>query len=285
MNMTNELALNRNSTACDQIKELCGELFRNTPISWFGYARFYRNREFMLAMSDSKVQEFFLSNNYHIAEFGHRKYDDLPNGSFFANLLTSTEAEVEMHLEIKRRFGLDNFVGVFRKNDNYCDIYNFAADIKHSDLPNFYLNNIYLLEKYIDIFENPMKKILHSNSVSRILIPETVVDTDFNVTDHRIHNFSDIVANTISADELDDSPIAKRSDLVLGRLTQRELDCVRYIVRGYTSKEIAKELSLSFRTVENYCERIKTKLGCRRKQDIIVRYSGAFDIGSNSEIL
>ena len=31
--------------------------------------------------------------------------------------------------------------------------------------------------------------------------------------------------------------------------------------------------------------RVITKLGCRRKQDIIIRYSGVFDLGCSSEIL
>lgn len=52
-------------------------------------------------------------------------------------------------------------------------------------------------------------------------------------------------------------------------LTTRELECLFYLLRGKTSKEIGKILNLSFRTVEGYIDNIKHKFNCRTKAELI----------------
>ena len=57
--------------------------------------------------------------------------------------------------------------------------------------------------------------------------------------------------------------------LTMSGLAKRELDCVFYILRGKTMKEIAKILNISWRTVESYVFRIKAKWNCETKKQII----------------
>ena len=52
-------------------------------------------------------------------------------------------------------------------------------------------------------------------------------------------------------------------------LAPREVECIIYILRGKTSKQIAKVLALSHRTIEFYIGRLKTKLHCHTKSELI----------------
>jgi DNA-binding CsgD family transcriptional regulator len=52
-------------------------------------------------------------------------------------------------------------------------------------------------------------------------------------------------------------------------LTAREQECLEYTVKGFTAKEIAKKLSISPRTVEEYINQVKFKLGVSTKQQLI----------------
>ncbi|MBA2649585.1 MAG: helix-turn-helix transcriptional regulator [Legionella sp.] len=52
-------------------------------------------------------------------------------------------------------------------------------------------------------------------------------------------------------------------------LTSRQYDCLYYLARGMTIKEIALQLKLSARTVEHYLEAIKDKLNCRTRSELI----------------
>lgn len=52
-------------------------------------------------------------------------------------------------------------------------------------------------------------------------------------------------------------------------LSQREAECLFYMVRGKTVKKIAEILGISDRTVETYTERLKNKFNCHSKSDLI----------------
>lgn len=53
------------------------------------------------------------------------------------------------------------------------------------------------------------------------------------------------------------------------KLTKRELDCLFYLMRGKTMREIAASVFSSPRTVEKHIENIKMKFGCRSRSEII----------------
>lgn len=52
-------------------------------------------------------------------------------------------------------------------------------------------------------------------------------------------------------------------------LTSREWQCFYFLIRLYSAQEIADCLFLSKRTVEDHIERLKNKLGCHSRRDIV----------------
>ena len=64
----------------------------------------------------------------------------------------------------------------------------------------------------------------------------------------------------------------------IAQLSDRELETLRLTGLGQTSSQIASQLHLSVKTVENYKERIKKKLGLRNAQEL-ARY--AFEFAAN----
>lgn len=60
------------------------------------------------------------------------------------------------------------------------------------------------------------------------------------------------------------------------KITRREFNCLFYLMRGKTAKEIALLLHISKRTVEAHINNIKLKMTCRTKSELI---SKAFDEG------
>ncbi len=61
-------------------------------------------------------------------------------------------------------------------------------------------------------------------------------------------------------------------------LSPREELCAYYLLKGLTSKEIARKLNISFRTVESYINGIKLKLDCKKTAGLIVKL---LDLGYN----
>lgn len=63
----------------------------------------------------------------------------------------------------------------------------------------------------------------------------------------------------------------ERSNKDQKKLAKRQTECLYYLVRGMTIKQIAKALNLSDRTVESYLEDLKVKLNCLNKSDLIAK--------------
>ena len=58
----------------------------------------------------------------------------------------------------------------------------------------------------------------------------------------------------------------------INSLTNRELEVLKDLANGLTSKAIAEKLFISLRTVESHRSAIKQKLNCRNKAEIIKIY-------------
>jgi two-component system response regulator NreC len=52
-------------------------------------------------------------------------------------------------------------------------------------------------------------------------------------------------------------------------LSDRELQVLRLVARGYTSSQIAKQIAVGVKTVETYRSRFAEKLGLRTRSDVI----------------
>jgi two-component system response regulator NreC len=67
-------------------------------------------------------------------------------------------------------------------------------------------------------------------------------------------------------------PPSGRADAVVEQLTPREVEVLKYIVQGYTNRQIGEELSISVRTVEGHRANLSAKLGLHSRVDL-VRYA------------
>ncbi|MHB1947212.1 MAG: LuxR C-terminal-related transcriptional regulator [Gammaproteobacteria bacterium] len=56
---------------------------------------------------------------------------------------------------------------------------------------------------------------------------------------------------------------------ITSQLTKREMECLHYTVIGYTAKRIARELNISFRTVQEYLTNIRIKFDVSSKAELI----------------
>jgi DNA-binding CsgD family transcriptional regulator len=54
-------------------------------------------------------------------------------------------------------------------------------------------------------------------------------------------------------------------------LSFREMDCLFWLVKGFSIKQISTQLHLSSRTIEHYLENIKLKLNCRVRSELIAK--------------
>ena len=159
-------SLGKSGVANNETFSLCRALFQNTPIKWFAYGRFDRSREFSMVMSDPNVYNFCLTKQCILPHYIHGDYEDIPRGAYFANLLTSkNKREETFYKTMDDQFSLDNFFRVFKKTENYCDIFTFATETNQDDMQNFYLNYKVSLDDYIMMVSPILQDIIKNNAV------------------------------------------------------------------------------------------------------------------------
>ena len=86
---------------------------------------------------------------------------------------------------------------------------------------------------------------------------------------HRGNRYIDPRLINSIADLLWDPATSRRKRPPTPRLSAQEARVLRYIARGFTTREIAEESDLSPKTVETYRSRIYEKLGLRSRADLV----------------
>jgi DNA-binding CsgD family transcriptional regulator len=59
--------------------------------------------------------------------------------------------------------------------------------------------------------------------------------------------------------------------LLSHKLTARQLDCLYFLTKGCSMKQIAATLNLSPKTVEHYLDAVKEKLNCHSRAELIIK--------------
>jgi DNA-binding NarL/FixJ family response regulator len=78
---------------------------------------------------------------------------------------------------------------------------------------------------------------------------------------------SDKMAMLLAEKFVDGRPL--KPDSVTEKLSDRELEVFQLLGSGRSTRQIAEELHVSFKTVQSFCARIKEKLGCGNATDLL----------------
>jgi two-component system response regulator NreC len=87
---------------------------------------------------------------------------------------------------------------------------------------------------------------------------------------HRGGTFVDpSLANVLVQDVLAKKGRRPRRTQPINILSDRELQVLRLVARGYSSQQIAKQILVGVKTVETYRSRLAQKLGLRTRSDVV----------------
>lgn len=138
-----------------------------------------------------------------------------------------------------------------------CEHYFFAAPRKHFNVMNTYIAHFSRLNNdYVRYVQEQIRPI-HARLIESAVDLKAVNPERFYSADHLLKIDTDL-ANSFSH-EMKQSPL----------LTTRENQCLTLYRHGFTAKQTAKRLGLSFRTIEDHIEKIKLKYSVQSKQELL----------------
>jgi len=237
----------------EDVLEICKPLFELFQINYFDHARFYPNGNMLLLFSNRDYVNFFIN---------HPIYKSPTNYITPGMHLWNSYIDLAFLGQVKEEFRHDHGLTIAIEKSEYIEIYNFATIANNNKIYDLYLNNQDMLYKFISFFQEKAKKIIAKAERQLIIAPIG------NMAPEGKHSLSDAYAAFIKL--IADTNISQNSfNKSLSLLSKRESECLSHLAKGYTAKEIARELSISFRTVEGYIDSIRNKFNCRNRLELI----------------
>lgn len=187
----------------------------------------------------------------------------LHKGIYFPNMVRD-EQYLEMLNIRRKKIDVDHSMIMINKNQEEMEAFGFYTSCDNPQIYNFYANEQALLQLFIEYFKKEMEKELLSmkRDPADLFAAKKKL---FFPKENQI-----ILSPTIRRDFL--KTMKKDTDWLWSlKITPREKDILSLLKMGRTAEEIAKNFSISRRTVEKYIEHLKFKLQCEKRSEILDR--------------
>jgi DNA-binding CsgD family transcriptional regulator len=141
----------------------------------------------------------------------------------------------KIYEHIRRKHSLAHGLTIVQQHRDYCDFFMIATSPNNSQVNNFYLNKKEMFHHFMANFYETFDSTIQELNSYKIYVP--------------YRNDSD--------------------DNFLITLSPRQQDYAQLLIKGLTSKEIAKNLGLSHRTVEEYIDILKLKFEAKNRLHLV----------------
>jgi hypothetical protein len=207
------------------VQEICSPLFEVFDINYFDYARFYPNGDFVMLFSDPAWVKCFLNEFAYDAP--HTVISEGPHlwQSYIPQHILSCASD---------KFSHSSGVTIFNKQKEYSEIINVSS--ANDKVIDFYLNQYDFLLKFISYFkeraaplidklkEKPLT--LKNTNGQPILNYEEQYKKFIELVNASGHQFGHVVDTTADSHQ--------------AKLTKREKECLGYLLRGMSAKQLGK---------------------------------------------
>lgn len=188
----------------------------------------------------------------------------------------------KFYLNFSETFKIPGLVHVYATNLNHClidcnplqgEIITEVLGIKKKE---FIYEPLFTLFKnfgnLVDVSVNENEKVLSGNSTQQfynILHIENNCRIEFLTTKIPFYNSTGKISGVFGISQyINKFSYIKASKL---GLTKKEIICLSCLFSGQSNKQIATELHISVRTVEDHIENLRDKLNCASKQQLIFK--------------
>jgi DNA-binding CsgD family transcriptional regulator len=237
-------------------------LFNCFGITHFTYVKIYNDGSRCSLSTNAEWTESFFKNKFYMLASHETDINKFKSGYLLWLAANETDQKV---ISFSREFhNIDNGITIIERQASSCDFYHFGSTRDNYKIINFYINNIDLLNKFILYFKDKASKLITEAKNNKIILPD-IKKPFYNKV---LSKFKDEnSANFLEMCKI--NRIFFEDNGLLQYLTKREFDCLLDLIQGKTAKEIARKLNISSKTVEYYLGKVKIKLGCYTRAQLI----------------
>ena len=240
------------------------EFLNSMNLTTIGYKR---------VLSDGKY--IFISSNVNWMDYHYKTIEN--HGKFFADAMRRTTTDSyyralwpqhtnDHFLHALSTFNMWNGINFYKKCTNGIELWTFSTNYNVNNDPNFYINNIERIEKFLQELNFTFgKNITKEFDVNFALLKEDLTDL---------------------ADPL--KPLLKKFVLTVHGLTilvpMREMQCLALLSSGLSHKEVAYRMNVSPRTVEKHIKNLKIRTNIDKRSFLISIYKSNYGMPDNIKL-
>jgi shikimate kinase len=125
-----------------------------------------------------------------------------------------------------------------------------------------------------------LDKLHHERDDLYAQVATVTINSDDNALEEHVMRVMKTISNDQAIKEANKQVQLDERDLtfyhkkthILTRISDQQAICVKLLAQGKTSKEIAKEMNISYRTVEGHIANVMELLGCASSKELIALY-------------
>jgi len=237
-----------NSAKSDFIRDLTSPL-KGFGINHFAFIRMFDKQSFRLADQPNWLRTYFENEFYNDTNLYQEVINDLELGEEKFKFLTNQPEGPHQNLLMENN--LWHFLLHFKRSKNFVDFWCFSSDPSNSEILNDYIGN---LDKYKNIANQLVSKIVLEMEEDHT--PQKFITTDLSLPK---------LKNKYAYKHLNCGQIINTE------LTEKQNQCLFFVMRGFSNKRIASELNISPRTVESYITQLNLKFDVTCKSELAYR--------------
>jgi DNA-binding CsgD family transcriptional regulator len=244
----------------DEMKAICKPL-EKLNINYFSQVRVSNDKRYSVLSSNPSFLEHYLRHQYYDADINMADHEQV--GSYVLWDALALCGVTEKLKDEATQFGVKHTFTIIKPGSSATDYFHFSSDMLGPSINNDYLRHLDLLERFTNYFKDsigrsPLKKAHQENF--QLELESTRFSMLANVANAKEKNRADFLALIEN----------QKGNSTFSRITKRQRDCLNLYVKGYTTKNIASQLGLSHRTVENYLQQVKEALCVSTKAELIL---------------
>jgi DNA-binding CsgD family transcriptional regulator len=259
--ITEKLKIHPAFSNTQEIVDLCSPL-KNLGITAFSHLRTDHEGSFSGLANNPEFMKNYLTKGYYNTDV-HIKRNNYKSDNCLMWDAMECGGETQLMLQDAHDFSFKHIFTMIESHGEQCDYYHFGTDQTNPSINQTYINNIELLKRFIAYFNENMANSSELMKAYQIKFAVENDATGVQLKDSALLNNADEQRNLfLEAIGFDGTELC---------LTQRQQECANLLLLGCTAQEMALQLGLSRRTVEDYINRLKKKLNVHNKTELTLK--------------
>lgn len=260
-----------------QFNEICSPLFK-LGMKNFAYFKLYKNGRYLHLSNNKKFIQTYTETIKDMGDFFSDCHTNtLTMGQKYFCLngdINSFDRKKDSILHLAHNFSFWNILNIFKTNGtDYNECYSFSLGLE-GDFPTpFYLNNLPLLEQFTTYFNEKAEDIIDCSHKDKLSAFEKQYHfnkrSEDDIFAKKIEAFLQEIEINRSSLRINEQQSGECFPHLEKTISPRQLECAQLIAKGLSSKEVARALNLSPRTVDEYINILKQKFNAKNRPQLL----------------